>query len=833
MKQLRFSLFATSSSAHRAASMLGPVVSLVLAVPAFAVDTTGVTNTYNGSVAASGLSTSANWSAGSPFSGTGAGAYADLLFTAAESGSTFTASGGASTFMNAESFNVTNGNSYTLQINSTTAARFNVGATSNTGAALVVLPFINSVSGVEQDLIYLSGGSDLTFNATNANGGTAATLPILQAGNFNVGADSVLTINSAITGTPAITINGSGTTILNGTNTYSGATTVNSGTLEIAGTHAGNGAITLSNGLLKISGTRSGTGSTTVRNGTFEISGTNAGTGYTVSDTVDGGEPLLKLSNLNALPVAAKITGSTSSLRDGSVDLAVAGAYTMSSFETGNITFTTSSGSPTTLTFTDPSKITTGSNGGRIVLNNSANLNLVFGNAADDTLDIGSDTAGTVTFNSVGNTKISGGVISTGSAVRNLVKGSAGMLTLEEASTYAGSTTINSGILRLGNALAIPGGIGATGGTSNLIFNSNSGILGLTAASGDFLRTVGTGPEQVTANPTADAALTRSMGFAAYGGDRVVDFGASIQLSAASLAGRNLVLGAGNSDSKVTLINDINLAGSSRTILVNDGSAAVDAELSGVLDSATATLVKTGAGTLALTGTNSYGSTSGGTQVLAGTLLVDGDSLSNTSKLVIDGGKVASTGTETVDTLFFGEVQQIAGTWGSSASTALLAFQDDTRFSGTGVVVVTTSPVTGDDYTTWATSFGLENPWVTLGNPTLNGEPTADPDGDGVTNNEEYAFGLNPTSGASSNPITTQLDKTTGKFSYTRRATPATTELAYTVTTSVDLSAWPIDAAATAGQAVTGTVDGVETVEVTLTGAPLTAPKLFVRMEAE
>ena len=94
-------------------------------------------------------------------------------------------------------------------------------------------------------------------------------------------------------------------------------------------------------------------------------------------------------------------------------------------------------------------------------------------------------------------------------------------------------------------------------------------------------------------------------------------------------------------------------------------------------------------------------------------------------------------------------------------------------------------------------------------------------DGDGVTNTGEYAFGLNPTSGASSNPITSPLNKTTGKFSYTRRATPVSTGLDYTVTTSGDLVAWPADA--TAVQTVTGTVADVETVEVTLTGAPLTA----------
>jgi len=107
----------------------------------------------------------------------------------------------------------------------------------------------------------------------------------------------------------------------------------------------------------------------------------------------------------------------------------------------------------------------------------------------------------------------------------------------------------------------------------------------------------------------------------------------------------------------------------------------------------------------------------------------------------------------------------------------------------------------------------------------------ADADGDGLSNSHEYAFGLDPLSVASSNAIVAMLSKTTGKFSFTRRAR-VLTGLNYRVFTSTTLSSnWTLDAAATLS--VTGTSGEVETVEVTLgTPAPLTAPKLFIRVES-
>jgi hypothetical protein len=136
-------------------------------------------------------------------------------------------------------------------------------------------------------------------------------------------------------------------------------------------------------------------------------------------------------------------------------------------------------------------------------------------------------------------------------------------------------------------------------------------------------------------------------------------------------------------------------------------------------------------------------------------------------------------------------------------------------------ISISTLPAAGGDYDTWVTANGV------------TGTATDDDDTDGLTNFNEYAFGLDPTGGSSVNPITAQLDKTTGTLSYTRR-TQSLTDLTYTVRSSstLELNGWTTLVKDTDYTESVSTSGEVETVTITLTPAP-TADKLFLQVRAD
>ena len=142
----------------------------------------------------------------------------------------------------------------------------------------------------------------------------------------------------------------------------------------------------------------------------------------------------------------------------------------------------------------------------------------------------------------------------------------------------------------------------------------------------------------------------------------------------------------------------------------------------------------------------------------------------------------------------------------------------DYSFEGNQIALVE-APPTDADYDAWAAQF----PDADLS------DPDADFDGDGLTNNQERLFGLDPTDPSSVNPVIVPLDAAAGMLSFTRRD-PALTGYDYEIWTSTDLVEWSIDTGAILTPAAP--VNDVETVAVELSPALLDEPRLFVRIGA-
>ncbi|MCX6872766.1 MAG: hypothetical protein NTW21_03015 [Verrucomicrobia bacterium] len=127
------------------------------------------------------------------------------------------------------------------------------------------------------------------------------------------------------------------------------------------------------------------------------------------------------------------------------------------------------------------------------------------------------------------------------------------------------------------------------------------------------------------------------------------------------------------------------------------------------------------------------------------------------------------------------------------------------------------------DYTAWIAHY----PGFT------DTDPAHDPDHDGLSNFQEFAFGLDPTKGSSVNPITVPLDATAGTFSYTRR-NPNLTALNYTVLISKDLQNWVANGPG-GSQPPDSESAEIQTVAVQVDATPLDPlnGKLFERVQAE
>jgi hypothetical protein len=141
-------------------------------------------------------------------------------------------------------------------------------------------------------------------------------------------------------------------------------------------------------------------------------------------------------------------------------------------------------------------------------------------------------------------------------------------------------------------------------------------------------------------------------------------------------------------------------------------------------------------------------STTQGTPSASQFFSASGANLTGNINVICDTGYEASLDNSTFASSV--TIPQVAGTVASTPVYVRLA-ADAPVGNPAGFIAVTSPGATTQNiavagtvdpaggYDTWASGFGLD--------PATDGAPTADPDGDSFTNEQEYAFGTNPTEG--------------------------------------------------------------------------------------
>jgi filamentous hemagglutinin family protein len=556
------------------------------------------------------------------------------------------------------------------------------GTLTKLGAGVATLTGTNTYAGNTT----ISAGRLVIGDAgTLGSGSYAGNISIANtnSGTLEYASSATQTFSGVLSGSGAVTVSGSGTLTLSGNNTYTGLTTVSNGTLTLAPSTTFEGSLgggLVNNSNIIFDGTNGGG-----VGGTFFITGASGSGTWTVTGSTTGRG---QYSNRVVLVGNTTISGLVTVTGHGNFWLENDGINTTSPIFLNGANTLLNLYARSTSTVT---RIGALSGNGRVDAP---------GNVSSFTLSLGHDN---------GSADFSGTIVNSATTLLNLTKVGTGTQTLSGTNTYTGVTTISGGTLSV-STLANGGsdsGIGKSGNAaSNLVFDG--GTLAYTGAAvntdrlftitnnGGGINASGTGAlnfnnagsiaytgtnarsftltgsdtgnntlRPILANNTGVTSLTKAglstwilSGTNSYTGATTVSAGTLSINTDRSLGGvpasatvGSLILNGGTlmATADITLSSNrgISLGASGGSFSVDSTRTLTYGGIIANVSGATGTLTKTGAGTLVLSGTNSY---TGATTVSAGTLSINTDrslgaipGSATVGSLVLNGGTLLAT----------------------------------------------------------------------------------------------------------------------------------------------------------------------------------------------
>ena len=522
---------------------------------------------------------------------------------------------------------------------------------------------LNSASAAR---ITVASGATARFNVGGADGFTSAHITALNSATFAAGSTLALdTANAAaafgqtgnMSGSYHLAKVGAGTLVLSGTNTYTGDTTIAAGTLQFANPASFYNSVVDATRAAKLTIASGATAA-------FNAGGAGEFTAANI-DTLRGAH-FAAGSSLGIDTTNAGVNGFL-------YPTDMAGSVGLTKLGTGSLVLTgASTHTGVTLVSAGTLQIGDGGTTGSVTGPITTNATLAF-NRSDS-------------FTHAGDISGTGGLAKSGS----------GTLTLSGTNTYTGDTAINAGTLTLGasNRLSdvtrVVVGTGATfslGGFNETVGNVSG--AGTIALDGGAL-TAGD-----SATTTLSGAISGLGSFTKVGGGTLIVTGT---LSAANTTVSTGSIQVGDGGTLGSLSG--NVINNAHLTFNRSDSSTYAGNTSGGGD-----LTKLGAGTLTLTGTNTY---AGDTLITAGTLALGAtNSLSTTGRMVVGSGatfalenfdaSVASIsgagnialGSATLTTTNYGLAQEFSGTLSgtggftmSDSSITRLAFSGTNTYSG-------------------------------------------------------------------------------------------------------------------------------------------------------